>query len=115
MLRIYDRALEVITVRDGESALALMEDVPPDLVVLDVVMPGMDGWQVLAQMAAENVIRDIPVIVVSAQDPHLDAPSAPFLIASYGKGLSIASLLRCSLSLSSVLLNTGQGPEPMRP
>lgn len=115
MLHIYDRALEVITAEDGQRALALMQRISPDLVVLDVIMPGLDGWQVLTQMAENDQTRDIPVIVVSAQDPHLDPPSASFLTVSCGKGLSIASLLECSLNLSSILLGTGRGPEPMRP
>ena len=115
MLHIYDRSLEVITVGDGQRALELMERVRPDLVVLDVVMPRMDGWQMLAQMAEKDETRGTPVIVVSAQDSHPDPPLASFLVASYGKGLSIPSLLRCSLNLASVLPGTGRGPDPMRP
>ena len=115
MLHIYDRSLEVTTVGDGQRALDLMARIHPDLVVLDVMMAGLDGWEVLAQMAKEDEICDIPVIVVSAQDPHAQLSLTPFLVASCGNGLSVARLLSCSLALSSILLNVAPEPEPTRP
>jgi len=55
---------DVATAADGESALALVEKQRPDLVLLDIMMPGLDGLQVL------NLIRqrsDIPVIMLTAR------------------------------------------------
>ena len=115
MLHIYDRSLRVTTVGDGRRALELMDRVTPDVVVLDVMMPGMDGWEVLARMAEKSGTQKIPAIVVSAQDPQMHVPSAPFLIATCGRGFSATKLLRCSLSLSSTLLNVDQELEPMHP
>jgi CheY-like chemotaxis protein len=53
---------------DGRAALALMADSPPDLLLLDLMMPEMDGTEVLAAMAARPELARIPVIVVSARD-----------------------------------------------
>jgi excisionase family DNA binding protein len=50
---------------DGESALAAIEDQKPDLVLLDVVMPGIDGWQLLRQLEERH--GSIPVIMFSGK------------------------------------------------
>jgi DNA-binding response OmpR family regulator len=52
---------------DGQQALNMLRAQPFDLVLLDIVMPVMDGYQVLEQMKADDVLRDIPVVVISAQ------------------------------------------------
>ena len=54
---------------DGRGALTLMRRWRPDLIVLDLVMPGMDGWFFRAQQQRVAEIRDIPVIVTSARRP----------------------------------------------
>ncbi|MRR51473.1 MAG: hybrid sensor histidine kinase/response regulator [Rhodocyclaceae bacterium] len=59
----------VRTVNSGERALhALATGSPPDLVLLDIVMPGMDGFEVLRRMRENEDWRDIPVIFVTAND-----------------------------------------------
>ena len=45
---------------------------PPDLILLDVMMPDMDGWEVYQQMKADAALRDIPVIVVTAKAQNID-------------------------------------------
>lgn len=52
----------------GREAMAIMAESRPDLVLLDLAMPGMDGFEVLEAMAANEVTRDIPVIVVTGRD-----------------------------------------------
>ena len=49
----------------GEMALALVEARPPELILLDILMPGMDGFEVLRQLKAREESRDIPVIFLS--------------------------------------------------
>jgi DNA-binding response OmpR family regulator len=44
----------------------------PDLVLLDLMMPDMDGWEVYQQMKADEKTRDIPVIVVTAKAQNID-------------------------------------------
>jgi signal transduction histidine kinase len=53
---------------DGVEALSIMHDDAFDVVLLDIVMPEMDGYQVLQHMAGDGQLRDIPVIVISAVD-----------------------------------------------
>jgi CheY-like chemotaxis protein len=60
--------LAVITARDGAEAIeALQGDRRPDLVLLDLAMPVADGWTVLTARNRDPVLREIPVIVTSAQ------------------------------------------------
>lgn len=53
---------------DGEHAIATLKVDPYDIVLLDIIMPGMDGYQVLQLMKSSPELRDIPVIVISALD-----------------------------------------------
>lgn len=57
---------EVITAKDGEAALELATRKAPDLILLDIHMPIMDGYQVCEQLKQDEHTRDIPVIFVSA-------------------------------------------------
>ena len=59
---------QVLMATSGEQALALCASRQPDLVLLDVVMPGMDGYQVCRRLKADAATRDIPVIFVTAHD-----------------------------------------------
>ena len=53
---------------DGQQALDLLQSRPFDLVLLDVMMPGLNGYQVLERMRADRALRHIPVIMISALD-----------------------------------------------
>lgn len=53
---------------DGEQALAWAWQNPPDLVLLDIMMPGMDGYQVARQLKANDATRSVPIIMVTALD-----------------------------------------------
>jgi two-component system, cell cycle response regulator len=52
---------------DGRQALAMLREQPFDLVLLDIIMPELDGYQVLEHMKADSRLRDISVIVISAE------------------------------------------------
>ena len=57
---------------DGAEALAEIKRQHPSLVLLDVMMPGVDGWSVAEQLATDAGTRDIPVIFLSARAAHED-------------------------------------------
>ena len=56
---------------DGEAGLALAREKKPDLILLDVMMPGMDGYSVLARIKDSPVTRDIPVVFLTTFWPPL--------------------------------------------
>jgi CheY-like chemotaxis protein len=59
---------EIIEAADGVQALELAAAVPPDLVLLDVMMPGMDGYEVCRRLRADARLAEIPVVLVTALD-----------------------------------------------
>ena len=61
-----------LTAVDGESGLQRALAEKPDLVLLDITMPGMDGYEVCARMKANEKLKDIPVIFISALHETLD-------------------------------------------
>lgn len=63
---------EVITASDGKEALQKVEDERPDLVVLDVMMPYMDGFEVLQNLRRNPSTREIPVIMLTAKAQDAD-------------------------------------------
>ena len=56
----------------GQEGLDMIRKVRPDLVLLDLMMPDMDGWEVYQQMKADQALKDIPVIVVTAKAQSID-------------------------------------------
>jgi signal transduction histidine kinase/DNA-binding response OmpR family regulator len=58
-------AYGVVEATDGETALALAREHRPDIITLDVLMPRLDGWAVLAALKSDAELRDIPVIIVT--------------------------------------------------
>jgi diguanylate cyclase (GGDEF)-like protein len=70
LYQVFAADHQVFMATSGEQALAVARDKQPDLILLDVVMPGMDGHEVCRRLKAEPATRDIPVMFVTA---HHDA------------------------------------------
>ena len=58
-------AYEVSVAMDGESALEIVVEEPPDLILLDIMMPDMDGYEVCEKLKSDNNTKDIPIIFLS--------------------------------------------------
>lgn len=63
---------EVTGAVGGQQGLDKIKEIKPDLVLLDLMMPEMDGWEVYQKMKASEEMRDIPVIVVTAKAQSID-------------------------------------------
>ena len=63
---------DVITATDGFEALALIADLHPDVIFVDIMMPRLDGYQTCALIKHNEVYRDIPVIMLSSKDGLFD-------------------------------------------
>ncbi len=66
------RGYTVIGANGGREGLDLVRKELPDLVLLDLMMPDMDGWDVYHQIKSEELTRDIPVIVITAKALNID-------------------------------------------
>jgi signal transduction histidine kinase len=61
---------EVESARNGESALKKAENILPDLILLDVMMPGMDGFEVCRRIRATPILAEVPIIILTALNDH---------------------------------------------
>jgi CheY-like chemotaxis protein len=112
MLRAHDPELAILTAYTGAEALARAAKGGIDLMLLDVVMPGMDGWEILRNLRDAGDTADLPVLLVSAQDVLERPPESELLAVAHGQGLPAGQILRCTLALSQLLLTPAGGPGP---
>jgi CheY-like chemotaxis protein len=103
LLQSADGEISAASALDGHQALAYIERERPNLVLLDVIMPGMDGWEVLTAVQKLPAAKDIRVVMVSAEDPAQRPVMSDLIMATIGEGLSVGKLLSCSRGLASLL------------
>ena len=99
LLRVYLEAagVRVVGARDGEEGLETVRRLSPAGVILDIFLPGIDGWEVLARLKADPRTTAIPVIVVSMLDERgrgFALGAAEYLVKPVGKEQLLAALFR---------------------
>jgi CheY-like chemotaxis protein len=103
MLSSAERSYRVLRATNGEQALDLLRERRPDVMLLDLIMPGMDGFQVLHEKEGDAAIREIPVVVVSSRDPTNRPVVSNTLTVTRSGGLSAHDLFACIQALSEIL------------
>jgi CheY-like chemotaxis protein len=88
--------LEVLTAADGEEALRIARAEPLDLILLDVMMPKLDGFEVLSALKQDDATAHIPVLVLSNLGQERDVAQAKALGA-------VAFLVKANLSLQDLV------------
>jgi len=61
-----------LTARGGAEGLQMLDQQPVDLLILDLMMPGVDGWEVLRQLKGQGKMEILPVILLTAKDQSID-------------------------------------------
>ena len=74
------RGIGAVRAGDGVSALRSIEQQRPDLVVLDLMLPAVNGWTVLRELGENPLTTDIPVVVVTGVDPPPELPHAVIVL-----------------------------------
>ncbi len=69
---VEEGGYSVITAEDGESGIAEAKKLHPDVILMDVVMPGLNGFQATRQLTRAPETKDIPVILVTTKDQETD-------------------------------------------
>lgn len=104
--RVFAADCQVLMATDGPRALQLCRERQPDLVLLDVQMPGMDGHELCAELKADPLLRSIAVIFVTSQDrPEdetraLDAGAADFITKPFNPTV-VRARVRTQLTLKA--------------
>ncbi len=100
-LRLFERMIHsgsgryrVRTLADGAQAVEVMRRNPPDAVVLDLLMPDVDGYAILAEMRRDPRLRAIPIVVVSARGAEEEEIVADAIAFTRRAGLSVGELTR---------------------
>jgi signal transduction histidine kinase/DNA-binding response OmpR family regulator len=101
LLRVYLEAagVRVVGASDGEEGLDTVRRLSPAGVILDIFLPGIDGWEVLAQLKADPLTASIPVIVVSMLDERgrgFALGATEYLVKPVGKEQLLAALYRAA-------------------
>jgi CheY-like chemotaxis protein len=81
-LNLQQRGHELLEAADGSTALALARDRHPDVIVLDLMLPGISGYDVLEALQRDEVTTDIPVLVLTAKSLRADRERSHGLGAS---------------------------------
>jgi two-component system cell cycle response regulator DivK len=65
--RLQRRGFQIVTAENGEQGLSLARAEAPDLILMDVTLPEMDGWEASRQLKADESTRHIPIIALTAR------------------------------------------------
>ncbi|MDP6666628.1 MAG: response regulator [Dehalococcoidia bacterium] len=97
LVKVLQRAdHEVIEAADGTSVQAWVMDTRPDVIILDLLMPRMDGWETLERLKSDPASRDIPVIISSvlSEDEDLERARSSGAVDYVPKPWTADDLLR---------------------
>lgn len=103
VLSASERGYHVWRANDGQRALDLLRERRPDAVLLDLMLPGLDGFQVLREKNADPALRGIPVIIISSRDPGGQPIVSDRVTVTRAGGLSLNDVAACVKSMSAAL------------
>lgn len=104
---LTDRGYEVTAAKDGEEGLAKWRSIHPDIVLLDIVLPKRSGFEVLEEVARDNVISRVPVVIISnsGQPVEIDRAKAlgavDYIIKAHIEPSEVLEKVRVNLPSSS--------------
>ena len=103
MLASTEGGYRVLRASNGRQALEVLQQQAPDVILLDLAMPEMDGFQFLKIREQEASWRDIPIILISARDPFGQPIVSNALAVTAAGGLSVHQILESVKALSAIL------------
>jgi PAS domain S-box-containing protein len=89
--------MQVVTAHDGEEGVRLARHIKPDLILLDILMPKMDGWTVLALLRADSELAETPIMICTVTDDRelaLSQGVADFLIKPVTREMLVGNVRR---------------------
>jgi CheY-like chemotaxis protein len=115
MLLASDRNYRVLRASNGRHALEILHEEKVDVILLDLTMPEMDGFQFLAVRNHDDSLSAIPVILISARDPSGQPIASNIIALTRGGGLSTVQMMDCIEAFTAILspdAHPGGGQQP---
>jgi CheY-like chemotaxis protein len=110
VLRLFSRVIassshsyRILQAPNGQRALDLMRERRPDLVLIDLIMPGLSGHQVLIEKHKDPEIRSIPVVILSSRDPQGHLNTDTTLTIACSGGMTTRNLVKCMQEISQII------------
>jgi CheY-like chemotaxis protein len=110
-LHLFARMLEsdpheyrILQAANGKRVLEMLRSRKPDLLILDLIMPVVSGYQVLEEKRKDPAICDIPVIVISSRDPFGEAITSTSIRVSHNGGFSTIHLLEFIQAATEIIM-----------
>ncbi len=113
MIRSGPRRYQVLRAYGGYGALDLLHERRPDVVILDLVMPDLDGYGVLGEMRRFEELRGVPVIAVTARGYETETVAAGALSITREGELSVGELMTCLRSSLDAITKTSSTAEAL--
>ena len=129
---LEEAGFRVLEASDGEEAIASVHDEPPDLILLDIMMPGISGWEVTSALLADRSTDRIPIVFMTARgelsdrvrafglgaqdyvtkpfDPHALAKTVAKILDEIDRGERDAALAETLSTLRNEQLTVGKPP-----
>ena len=92
--QLLNAGYEVLDARDAASAMHIARTMRPDVITVDLLMPGLDGWDFIERLRSEDALARIPVVVVSGVPEATESRRRPEDVAVVTKGEGLGQLLR---------------------
>lgn len=122
ILRLYRRMLaaskrdyQVFQAKNGQEAMRMARQGQPDVILLDLVMPKLDGWQFLRAKNNEPALSNIPIIVTSANDSTSQPTASNLFVVTQRGGLSTRELLTFIKQTAAQLSTLAPSADPTLP
>jgi signal transduction histidine kinase/DNA-binding response OmpR family regulator len=115
IISIHRPGYHVTRASTGHEALDLMRSRHPDAVMLDLMLPDLNGYQVLQEKAQDAAISAIPVIIVSSNDPVGVPMISDQFVVRRTSGLSVQEFMECILAVVGTLNSEPRKPGPGQP
>ncbi|MFZ2038511.1 MAG: response regulator [Minisyncoccia bacterium] len=94
--KLLDNGLEVLSANDGQQTFKVLETKKPDLIILDIMLPDIDGFEILKRLKEMPIVKDIPVIFLTNLGTKEDIVK--------GRSLGVSSfLIKATVTMDEVI------------
>lgn len=112
MLSADDQNFSVMTANDGAEALHILEAFQPRVILLDLAMPTMNGFEFLAARASQPALQNIPVLLISANDVDSHPLTSRCITITTKDDISVSLLMKCLRAVTPILSATVDANDP---